>query len=150
MNAPQENTSPLGLATLQVPARFSYLRIIRQGVLDLCARANLSEFAASQLEMAVDEACANVIEHSYGGASADSRFLSISLIQHADHIVVELCDHGRGFDPETCGQGGIAQYLDERRERGLGMLIIRKFIDDISYERGTPRGNCLRLVKRIG
>ena len=51
-----------GFVTLHLPCRYSYLRMIRQSVLDISARAGLSEFKTAQLEMAVDEACANVIE----------------------------------------------------------------------------------------
>jgi anti-sigma regulatory factor (Ser/Thr protein kinase) len=63
----------------------------------------LSEFKAAQLEMAVDEACANVIEHSYGGEAAalhnpNHPGLRINLMQCRDRIVVEIFDRGRGFD----------------------------------------------------
>ena len=55
-----------GTVTLHLPCQFEYLRIARQSIVDVCSRAGLSEYKTAQLEMAVDEACANIIEHSYG------------------------------------------------------------------------------------
>jgi serine/threonine-protein kinase RsbW len=143
-----------GFVTLHLPCRYSYLRMIRQSVLDMCARAGLSEFKAAQLEMAVDEACANVIEHSYGGETGASHNAShpglrINLMQCRDRIVVEIFDRGSGFDFEGQSIVDPQAYVDANRQRGLGMFIIRKFVDDVAYERETSSGNCLRLTKLL-
>ena len=143
-----------GFVTLHLPCRFSYLRMIRQSVIDLCARSGLSEFKSAQLEMAVDEACANVIEHSYGGEAASQTNphhpgLRINLMQCRDRIVVEILDRGRGFDFDAHAVVPPDEYLQHERHRGLGMYIIRRFVDDVSYERGTSSGNCLRLTKLL-
>jgi serine/threonine-protein kinase RsbW len=113
MNAPNQKKTSLaieGFVTLHLPCRYSYLRMIRQSVIDMSARAGMSEFKAAQLEMAVDEACANVIEHSYGGESANLNpnhpGLRINLMQCRDRIVIEVFDRGKGFDFEKPGRGG--------------------------------------------
>lgn len=157
MSAPSEKDRDLaieGFVTLHLPCRFSYLRMIRQSVTDMSARAGLTEFQAAQLEMAVDEACANVIEHSYGGEAGaannpDHPGLRINLMQCKDRVVVEIFDRGAGFDFETHKDIPPDEYLDAQRQRGLGMFIIRKFVDDVQYERGTSAGNCLRLTKML-
>jgi anti-sigma regulatory factor (Ser/Thr protein kinase) len=41
------------------------------------------------------------------------------------------------------------EYLQDERQRGLGMFIIQKFVDDVTYERGTSSGNCLRVTKLL-
>jgi len=154
MSAPDKNLSIEGFVTLHLPCRYSYLRMIRKSVIDMSARAGLSEFKAAQLEMAVDEACANVIEHSYGGeASAAGNpnhpGLRINLMQCKDRIVVEIFDRGAGFDFDAHRVVEPDQYLESERQRGLGMYIIRRFVDDVTYERATSSGNCLRLTKLI-
>jgi serine/threonine-protein kinase RsbW len=143
-----------GFVTLHLPCRYSYLRMIRQSVMDISARAGLSEFKTAQLEMAVDEACANVIEHSYGGETHTAENpnhpgLRINLMQCKDRIVVEIFDRGVGFDFDNQRSIDPVEYVQEERQRGLGMYIIRKFVDDATYERGTSAGNCLRLTKFI-
>ena len=143
-----------GFVTLHLPCRYSYLRMIRQSVLDISARAGLSEFKTAQLEMAVDEACANVIEHSYGGeanaaANPNHPGLRLNLMQCKDRIIVEIFDRGTGFDFDKQRSVEPEEYVQSERQRGLGMFIIRKFVDDVTYERATSSGNCLRLTKLI-
>ena len=154
MTASQKNNEAEGSVTIHTPSRYSYLRMIRQAVTDLARRSGLTDFKASQLEMAVDEACTNIIEHSYGGEAGSLESpahpgLRVNLMNGGDRIVVEIVDRGAGFDFN--GQPGVTPdaYLDEGRNRGLGMYIIRRFVDDITYERGTPAGNVLRLTKLI-
>lgn len=140
--------------TLEAPGRYSYLAAIRQAVLDVCARAGLTTDKAAQLEMAVDEACSNIIEHSYRDEDGLHRLgepdaLRVHILRTRDRVTIEIRDRGCGFDFD--GTAGVAptDYLDERRQRGLGMYIIRCFVDEVAYERGTPQGNCLRLTKRL-
>ena len=52
--------------TLDVPSTTQNLAMIREFVNRVAAQAGLSEIEVGQLELAVDEACANVIEHAYG------------------------------------------------------------------------------------
>ena len=149
-----QSRGPDGVITLRTPSRYSYLRTIRQSVTELCVRCGLSEFKTAQLEMAVDESCSNVIEHSYGGEEASATNpehpgLQVNLTSARDRIVVEIIDQGNGFDFERQSSVAPDAYLDEARERGLGMYIIRRFVDDVSYDRGTPLGNCLRLTKLL-
>jgi serine/threonine-protein kinase RsbW len=147
-------TSSEGFVTLHIPSRYGYLRIVRQSIMDTAIRAGLTEFDAAQLEMAVDESCANIIEHSYGGearpdAGAKDAGIHINLIQQKNCVVVEIFDYGKGFDFENYQFMKPDQYLDGEHDRGLGMYIIHKFVDELSYERGTASGNCLKLVKCI-
>lgn len=147
-----KNLAVEGFVTLHLPCRYSYLRMIRQSVMDIGARAGLSEFKTAQLEMAVDESCANVIEHSYGGeanaaTNPNHPGIRINLMQCRDCIVVEIFDRGSGFDFDSQRSIDPNEYVSNDRQRGLGMYIIRKFVDEISYERATSAGNCLRLTK---
>ncbi len=151
--AKESNLAIEGFVTLQLPCRYSYLRMIRQSVTDISARSGLTEFQTAQLEMAVDEACANVIEHSYGGERGASRpdhpGLRINLMQCRDRVVVEIYDRGAGFDVDKQRPISPDEYVAAQRERGLGLYIIQKFVDDLQYERGGSAGNCLRLTKRL-
>lgn len=143
-----------GFVTLHLPCRYSYLRMIRRSVMDMSARAGMSEFKAAQLEMAVDEACANIIEHSYGGekAAADNPNhpgIRINLMQCPDRVIIEIFDRGKGFDFERQGVVDPDHYLETGQQRGLGMFIIQKFVDEVRYEPDTSSGHCLRMTKRL-
>jgi anti-sigma regulatory factor (Ser/Thr protein kinase) len=153
---PLENSNLVvrGYVTLHVPCRYSYLRIIRQSVMDLSARSGLSEFKAAQMEMACDEACANIIEHSYGGETSDAEErhhpgIRLNLMQCADRVIVEILDRGKGFSFEEQDVIEPKTYVENQNRRGLGMYIIKSFVDDVAYEPQTRAGNCLRLTKML-
>jgi serine/threonine-protein kinase RsbW len=140
--------------TLEAPGRYNCLAAIRQAVNEVCARAGISHEKSAQLEMAVDEACSNVIEHSYHGDAgshwlAEPDALRVHILRTSERIVVEILDRGDGFDFDATPGVAPADYLGEQRQRGLGLHIIRCFVDDVSYQRGTPQGNCLRLTKLV-
>lgn len=154
MTSGPDNLTVRGYVTLHVPCRYSYLRTIRQAVMDLCARAGLSEFKAAQMEMATDEACANVIEHSYGGETDDTREprhpgIRLNLLHCTDRIIVEILDRGKGFEFQNQATGDPQQFVESNNQRGLGLYIIKNFVDEVTYEPGTKAGNCLRLTKML-
>ena len=134
--------------TVHIPGRLDFLRVVRQAAADLCASAGASLLWASQFEMALDEACANIIEHSYRRAEKNPG-IQISLTEYPDRIEAEIQDTGAGFEFESAETIHPDRYLEECRCRGLGLHIIRSFVDSASYRRGTSAGNCLRLVKRL-
>jgi len=148
-NSAQTSLEP-AVISLIMPCRFSVLDEIRQRVNDHSQRAGLREEHCAQLEMAVDEACTNIIEHSYGGESdAMDKNLRILLQRHPGRVVVEILDRGAGFDFHGHVEVSPEQWLDEERLRGLGMFIINHFVDAVAYERDPQSGNCLRLTKHI-
>lgn len=154
MSSGPENLTVRGYVTLHVPCRYSYLRTIRQAVMDLCARAGLSEFKAAQVEMATDEACANIIEHSYGGETDDAREprhpgIRLNLLHCTDRIVIEILDRGKGIEFQNKPDAEPREFVEGRDQQGLGLYIIRNFVDDVTYEPGTRAGNCLRLTKML-
>jgi len=143
-----------GMVTVHLPSRYGYLNMIRKSVRALCRRAGLKEEAASQLEMAVDESCANIIEHSYGGEADKSnqpgtgQGMKLNFIQQDNQVVVEVFDFGVGFNfrPADLPRDPVP-LLDETHERGLGLVIINRFVDEVEYRQDVGQSNCLRLIK---
>lgn len=145
----------LGVVTVHMPCEFGYLRIARQNVRDFSARCGLSEHKTAQLEMAVDEACTNIIEHSYGRKTGQTRpdptnpGLHLTLSQYPDRVEILMTDFGMGFDYAQTQSIPPDRYIDRERERGLGLYIIRNFVDVAEYTADVRDGNRLRLVKMI-
>jgi serine/threonine-protein kinase RsbW len=143
-----------GTVTIHLPCQFEYLRIARQSIIDVCARAGLSEYKTAQLEMAVDEACANIIEHSYGKdpnnpEESNTPGMQINLSAESDKVQVEVIDYGVGYEYEHRQEIHPEEYVKENRARGLGLYIIRNFVDEIDYVRDQSEGNRLRLIKYL-
>ncbi|MGE0129815.1 MAG: ATP-binding protein [Blastocatellales bacterium] len=133
--------------TLQVPSSTENLALIREFVTTVGRQARLEEADISKLELAVDEACANVIEHAYGHditkevvvrAKFDDESLRISVI-----------DEGRGFDPNSAPQNSVEQLIHERKSGGLGVRLIKRLMDEVSYEIVPGQKNELHMTKKI-
>lgn len=143
-------SGPEGAINLHVPSNYEQLQRARGVIQDFCRQAGMSQEKIDQLEMAVDEAFTNIIEHGYGADLAEkSPGVWISLSQQADQVVIELRDRGPGFDFESHPPLDPPSYMDAQRERGLGLYIIRNFVDDVKYQRNPRSGNCLQLYKLI-
>jgi len=140
--------------TFHVPGSYRYLAFVRDAATELALQQGFNIFDAGQFEMAVDEACTNVIEHSYGGACSlesepDHPGISIRFIPLENGIAAEISDHGAGFDFQKDRIVDANEYIANRNERGLGLYIISQFVDDMCYEHSSETGNTMRLTKRL-
>lgn len=63
-----------------------------------------------------------------------------------DSLVVELIDHGTSFDPNQVSDPNMSQYIQTGKKGGLGIFIMKKFLDDIQYM-SLEQANILRLIK---
>ena len=100
-----------------------------------------SDSDVNSLAMAVDEAAANVIRHTYHG-SPNGR-MALEVMDYADRLEFVLEDSGPKVQPEKVRP----RPLNEVRPGGLGTFFMRCFMDRCSYDETFTEGNRLRLVK---
>ena len=99
------------------------------------------------VEMAVDEACSNIIEHAYEGMETGD--IEITCDEDDQDITVILRDHGQPFDITTVPIPDISTSLEDRQVGGLGIFLMRTLMDNVRYERLGNSGNVLTLVRSI-
>lgn len=133
--------------TLQVPSSTENLALIREFVTTIGAQAGLTEIEIANLELAVDEACANVIEHAYGHDA--TKEVTVSANFDGDSITFVIVDAGKGFDPMQIKQEELESLIAKRKDGGLGMRLIKTLMDEVQYEIGPGQKNELRMTKRI-
>lgn len=133
------------LFELEVPARPSLLKLVRAAVAEAAREAGCAPDSVYDLVTAVDEACQNVIRHTYGGDPEGRLILRFHRLE--DRVVVGLIDFGPPVDPEHIRP----RPLHQLRPGGLGTRLIQECVDEAAYD-SPPEGagNLLRLVKRIG
>lgn len=124
------------------------LQAIRDFIEDACRQAGVEKAAAHGLVLAVDEACANIVEHGYAGRKPGP--IGISFDAEAGRIVMTITDRGRAFDPKDAPVPDLHSGWRERRVGGLGWHLVRQFVDEIHYDPDARNGNRLTLVKAIG
>ena len=132
---------------LHVPSSTENLALIREFVAAVGVQAGFSSKELGQLELAVDEACANVIEHAYGPEVTKEVCIRATLDE--DSVQIEVVDTGKGFDPSQVSQQNLDQMVAERRSGGLGMRLMKTLMDEVHYLVIPGQKNELRMIKRL-
>ena len=130
---------------MKFPGRYESLAEIAKFVRQAAEKAGLSKFAAYTVETAVDEACANIIEHAYGGEGLGEIECICKVSEKG--LVIILKDQGRPFDPNKIPHPNTKAPLYERADRGLGLYFIHKWMDEVRFEFIPGAGNILTMVK---
>lgn len=133
--------------SLQVPSNTENLAMIRDFVNGIGTRAGLPASEVAKLELAVDEACANVIEHAYGPEVVKE--VSVRATLDDDTVQIDVVDTGKGFDPAAISPQNLEQLVAERKSGGLGMRLIKTLMDEVHYEMIPGQKNELRMIKRL-
>jgi anti-sigma regulatory factor (Ser/Thr protein kinase) len=132
---------------LHVPSSTENLSMIREFVGRVGERAGMDSAELTKLELAVDEACANVIEHAYG--SDHTHEVTVKATVDGEAVQIEIVDTGRCFDPSAVEQVNLDQLISQRKSGGLGMRLIRSLMDEVQYHVVPGQKNELRMVKRL-
>ena len=132
---------------LSVPSSPENLAMIRQFVVRIGERAGLPETEVDKLELAVDEACANVIEHAYGNDWTEE--IAIRAVLDSEAVTISVVDTGRGFDATRVLEEDVGRLVAQRRSGGLGMRLIKTLMDEVRYEIEPGKQNELRMSKKL-
>ncbi len=127
------------------PGRYQSLASISEFVLQAAQQAGLDGKATYAVQMAVDEACTNIIEHAYGGEGNGTITCSVGYDPHS--LTIELEDHGKPFNPKRIKNPNTHLPLSRRKEGGLGLFFIRQYMDEVRFEFLAGKGNRLIMVK---
>jgi len=115
---------------------------IMRSVVKFCTQvAGFSKSDSEYLALAIDEAAANIIRHTYGGRH--DAVLVLEIHTFPDRLEFILEDSG----PKVCEDRIRPRPLDELRPGGLGTFFIYSFMDECSYDPNYQDGNRLKLVK---
>ncbi len=106
----------------------------------------LSQKCKLDLNLVLEELLTNIISHGY--ADEGEHFIQITISLENGMLVVCVKDDGIPFNPVTAEETDIKRPLEEREIGGLGIHLIKQFMDDIVYER-VGNQNILTLKKRI-
>lgn len=131
--------------TLTLPGRFESLSAFGEFVAQAAEAAGLDERAVYGVQLAVDEACTNIIEHAYGGE--DRGEIECTCRINDRGLTILLRDQGTSLDPTNVPEPDVHASLEERDSRGLGVYFIRQLMDEVHFECTPESGNVLTLVK---
>lgn len=98
----------------------------------------VSDECTSDIEVALTEACANVLKHSGGDEEYEVR-LSVD----NEVCVIRVVDTGQGFDASEVIKA------DPTDESGRGLALIKALVDRVKFESKPEDGTVVHLEKRL-
>ncbi len=132
------------VVSIAVPGELAFRDLVSRAVATVCRLAcsnhSESETFCHEVVSAVGEAFNNAVLHAYAGARGD---VSLTMSFDSSQVVVELAETGAAFDLEAVPD----LMVDDPQESGMGLFIIRNFVDELTYTPGPP--NRLRMTKRL-
>ena len=143
----ESKSAPISEITLVVPEHTAYLSVVRQAVASAAGLMGFDATAILQLQMAIDEACINVIEH--GSRGMGSSFIKLKLQPLPEKLVMHVHDRCERFSPLERELPDLNDYFNAPSQRGLGLVILRKFVDEIDHSYRANSGNKLCLTKYL-
>lgn len=105
-------------------------------------QAGLTEREGKRLRLAVEEAVANIVNHG------EATTIALQSVVEDQQLVLTIDDDGQPFDPTGESPTDLSVPADERPPGGLGVMLIHKMVDSLSYER-VDGHNILRLIKIV-
>ncbi len=98
------------------------------------------------VQLAVDEACTNIITHGYAGMDPGSIILDLET--DPGKVTVSLTDFGHSFEPDDTAVPDLNAPTEVRELGGFGLFFIRQSVDGMEY-RVTEDGNTMILTKYL-
>ncbi len=131
---------------MRFAARLEQLAAIDAHLQAETLHSGLSRSELYAVQLAVEEACANIIEHAYEGMEGGE--IEFTLTDTPEALVVVLRDWGKSFDPQR-SRPSIRTLLRRREVHGgLGLHLMRQTMDEVHFVFEPGGANTLTMVKR--
>ncbi len=128
-------------------AELTTLSEFRKYIALICNQhSDVDENTLYDMQLAVDEACTNIISHGYKGMNPGSIILALEF--NDDCIEINLTDFGHAFEPSRRSAPNLDAGLEDRPTSGFGLFFIYQTMDGIDYTTNIY-GNRLTFIKQL-
>jgi serine/threonine-protein kinase RsbW len=129
--------------TVTIPSRVECIDDARRWVAARAQTAQVEPDGVADIELALTEALANVIEHGYGGDGSHEICVGTEIEDGVVRVTVR--DWGATADAKSFQR----RDLDDPGEGGYGLLLIEQLMDDVRREVQPDGGTLLTLIKQV-
>jgi serine/threonine-protein kinase RsbW len=128
-----------------VGSRVEYVDALHAVAEEMAKLAGLAEDEGFHFALAIREAATNAVTHGNGQDPAKKVTLCFNLEDHT--LKASIIDQGSGFN----FSGAADPRLPENRFKtsGRGLLLMRSFVDEVTYEHKPGEGTEVLLVKKL-
>ena len=129
--------------TVTIETRLEELTRLTEAVDELGEEDNWSPALVGKINLVLEELAINTINH---GHLEGVHEISITFNSTDEALTIDIVDDGRPFDPLTDAPApDVNAPIEERPIGGLGVFLVRKLMDELTYRREEGR-NHLTLV----
>ena len=134
---------------LRVEATVGNLRNISEFVQNIGQELLLNAEALSDIDLAVEEASANIVRHAYKPGQAGDLLLRVETTN--DIVRITLTDWGLPLDPMRLTPFDVSAAVETRTAGGTGLHLIYTLMDEVVRETASVPGepNTLVLIKHV-
>jgi anti-sigma regulatory factor (Ser/Thr protein kinase) len=104
--------------------------------------------AQMQIDIAVEEVYVNIAHYAYnpevGGVT-----IRVQIEEEPLAVILTFIDKGKPYDPLAKEDPDVTLAAEDRQIGGLGIFMVKKSMDNVSYEYNEGR-NILTLKKKLG
>ena len=97
--------------------------------------------------LSLDEICTNIVMYAYEDRPTPGD-IRIEITRQLDSVVTRIIDNGRHFDYSTVVDPDLNRYINEQRQGGLGIYLLRQLNESVQYER-VGNSNILTLSNKV-
>jgi serine/threonine-protein kinase RsbW len=126
--------------SLQLPHEAGSITSARHAARQRLAAIDVSAGVLDDIELALSEACTNVLNHAGSGEGYD-----VAVLVRDDRCEMTVTDRGLGFDLESVRP----LRSDGQAEGGRGLAIMVAVMDRVELESEAGRGTLVTLVKQL-
>lgn len=131
--------------SLTVPGVIESLENIGDFIRESLPPGSFTDDMLNDLQLAVDEACTNVIVHGYQGTPGE---ISIKLDFSDRSVIITIMDTAPPFDGNGVPEPVLTSNMQDRKPGGLGLYLMRSLMNKVSFER-IDGHNVLTMEKNL-
>ena len=103
--------------------------------------------AQMQIDIAIDELFSNIANYAYN-PEIGSATVRVEVQEDPMAVIITFVDQGIPYDPLSTADPNTSLSADERAIGGLGIFMVKKTMDDVTYEYDNGQ-NILKIKKHI-
>lgn len=130
---------------IKVPASIDSLEDVLQELDAILESVECPPAVQIQLDVALEEMFVNIANYAYSGVESAEAEIVFDTFESG--ITVTLTDSGVAFDPLAKPDPDITLSAEERQIGGLGIYMVKKSMDEVSYNRLDDK-NIFSMTKK--
>jgi anti-sigma regulatory factor (Ser/Thr protein kinase) len=124
--------------------RLADLDVLCERLADFCEASGIAKKQKFEINLALDELFTNIINHGFQDEKEHK--IRVTCTKNDNTVEITIQDDGVPFNPLEAPQPDLNCTFNDREIGGLGIHLIKAYIDRIDYQRDDEE-NILTLTK---